>query len=253
MAREIICETFGQIIREPTPLATNDPTEDWFKTFLPRAAYVYRNHARLWLTVRALEQRAAIESPDGLRALIEAVYGPEADDNVPPGLFDKLLEFEGRESAAWSMGNLNTLSVMAGYMRDSGVWGSDACTPTRLTEDPQVTLRLGRLQGGRIEPYALKHAPDEPWLAWRLSEVNVSQRHAAVEAPVASQLADMEREARASWGRYDQDKILVMLEEAGDGRLAGAVMGPNGEREVSYTVGTGLVMGPSKECPASGG
>ena len=235
------------------PPATDDPPEDWFETFLPRAAYVYRDHARLWLTVRTLERTRAIESPDGLRALIEAVYGPEAENSVPPRLFDKLLTFEGRESAARSMGNLNTLSVSSGYMRDAGVWDSDTRTPTRLVEDPRATLRLARVQGGQIEPYALKHAPDEPWRAWRLSEVDVSQRHATGEAAIPSRLADAAREARAGWGRYDEDKILVLLEEAGDGRLTGAVAGPGGESAVSYTYETGLAVEPRKDRVASEG
>ena len=235
------------------PPATDDPPEDWFESFLPRAAYVYRDHARLWLTVRVLEQTGTIESPHGLRALIEAVYGPEAEDSVPCKLLRKLLAFEGRESAARSMGNLNTLSLSSGYMRDAGVWDSDMRTPTRLIEDPRATLRLARLKEGRIEPYALRHAPDEPWRAWRLSEVAVSQRHVAGEAAVPSRLADAVREARACWGRYDEDKILVLLEEAADGRLTGWVMGPDGERAVSYTDGMGLALEPRKDCAASGG
>ncbi|MYE00134.1 MAG: CRISPR-associated helicase Cas3' [Alphaproteobacteria bacterium] len=224
------------------PPAMDDPPEDWFETFLPRAAYVYRDHARLWLTVQALEQTEAIESPKGLRGLIEAVYGPEAESNVPCGLIDKLLTFEGKESAARSMGHLNTLSASSGYMRDAGVWDSDMRVPTRLVEDSRVTLRLARMHDDRIEPYALKHAPDEPWRAWRLSEVDMSQRHVKGEAPVPSQLVDAVREARANWGRYDEDKILVLLEDAGDGRLAGAVMGPDGECAISYTDETGLVV-----------
>ena len=235
------------------PPAADDPPEDWFEALLPRAAYIYPDHARLWLTVRALEQTESITSPDGLRALIEAVYGPDAEDSVPCRLFDKLLMFEGRESAARSMGHLNSLRVSSGYMRDSGAWDSDMRTPTRLTEDPRITLRLARVHDGRVEPYALKHAPCEPWRAWRLSEVDVSRRHAAGEAVIPSRLADAVREAKAGWGRYDEDKILVLLEETGDSRLAGTVMGPDGERAVSYTDETGLAMAPRKDFKASGG
>ena len=119
-------------------------------------------------------------------------------------------------------------------------------TPTRLIEDPRSTLRLARVQDGRIEPYALQHAPNEPWRAWRLSEVDVSRRHAVAEAPVPSQIADAVREVKASWGRYDGDKILVLLEETDHGRLSGAVMGPQGERTATYSE-MGLVMEPQKD------
>ncbi len=221
------------------PPAADDPPEDWFERFLPRAAYIYGDHARLWLTVRTLEQAEAIESPGKLRALIEAVYGPEAKDRVPPKLCDKLLAFEGREAAARSMGHINTLRVSSSYMRDAGVWDSDIRTPTRLVEDPRATLRLALMKDGRLEPYALAYAPKEPWRAWRLSEVEVSRRHVARET-VPSRLADAARKTMANWGRYDAGKILVVLEEAGDGRLVGAVMGPDRERRVLYSVSDGL-------------
>ncbi len=223
------------------PPASDDPPENWFETFLPRAAYVYRDHARLWLTVRTLEQTGAIESPGKLRALVEAVYGPEAEDSIPLGLCGSLLAFEGRKSAARSMGHLNTLSVSSGYVRDAGAWDSDMRTPTRLIEDPHLTLRLARVQDGRVEPYALAHAPREPWRAWRLSEVDIPQRHVTSEA-IPSRFEQAAHEARAGWGRYDDDKILVVLEEASDGRLVGAAMGPNGERRVSYSVSDGLAL-----------
>lgn len=224
------------------PPAVGDPPGDWFERFLPRAAHVYEDHARLWLTVRTLEQAGAIESPGELRALVEAVYGPEAEEDVPEGgLFDKLLKFEGKEKAAESIGYLNTLRVSSGYMRDSGAWDSDMRTPTRLIEDPGATLRLAVMKDGRLEPYALAYAQMELWRAWRLSEVDISRRHVAGEA-VPSRLADAAREVKAGWGRYDEDKILVVLEEAGDGRLVGAVMGPNGERRVSYSASDGLSL-----------
>ena len=53
----------------PEPVV--DADERWFDRAFPRAKYVYRDHARLWLTARALEDTGAIESPVGLRALIE--------------------------------------------------------------------------------------------------------------------------------------------------------------------------------------
>ncbi len=222
------------------PPATEDPPEEWFDSFLPRAAYVYQDHARLWLTVRVLEQTEAIESPKGLRSLIEAVYGSHAESNVPCGLIDKLLTFEGKESADRSIGHQNTLRVSSGYVRDAGAWDSDIRTPTRLTEDPRITLRLARVQDGRIEPYAPKHVPADPWREWRLSEVDISHRHVTGEAAVPSHLAEAVREAKANWGRYDEDKVLVLLVASDSGQLVGAVMGPRGERRVSYSDSKGF-------------
>ena len=98
-------------------------------------------------------------------------------------------------------------------MRDAGAWDSDVRTPTRLDDEPQVTLRLARAVDGRIVPYAHDAAPDEPWRAWRLSEVNVSARRVGGEA-LAPDLGDAAQVAKASWTRFDSDKILVVLEQA---------------------------------------
>ncbi len=228
------------------PAAEEDAAEDWCKALFPRAAHVYRDHARLWLTARTLEEAGAIETPGGLRALIEAVYGPEAEARVPPGLRASLWSAEGKAGADRGVANMNTLKLSPGYVRDAGAWDSDVRTPTRLADDPSATLRLARARGGRIEPYAAASAPGEPWRAWRLSEVDVSQRHATGEA-VPPRFAEAAREAKAGWGRHDADKILAVLEEDGDGRLAGAVMGPERERVVSYSPGTGLAFGPRAE------
>ena len=58
-----------------SPPPADDADTDWFKAAFPRASYVYRDHARLWLTAKLLEEKGVIESPDGLRPLIEGVYG----------------------------------------------------------------------------------------------------------------------------------------------------------------------------------
>ena len=145
-----------------TPEPAADADEEWFSRAFPRAKYVYPDHARLWLTARALEKAGAIESPEGLRALIEAVYGDDAETAIPDGLLASRTEAEGRAGAEQSIANYNVLEFTKGYMRDAGAWDSDVRTPTRLDDNPQVTLRLARVIDGRIEPYARNAASDEP-------------------------------------------------------------------------------------------
>ena len=53
------------LIVAPEPVS--DAQADWFKILFPRAAHVYRDHARIWLSARALEDAGVIESPGGLR------------------------------------------------------------------------------------------------------------------------------------------------------------------------------------------
>jgi CRISPR-associated endonuclease/helicase Cas3 len=60
------------------PAAVPDPGADWYASAFPKAAAVYRHHGRPWLTARELAARGALVLPRDARALVEAVYGPEA-------------------------------------------------------------------------------------------------------------------------------------------------------------------------------
>ena len=206
------------------PEATADADRRWFARAFPRAQYVYRDHARLWLTARALENARGIESPAGLRGLIESVYGQEADASLPEALQDYYFDAEGRAGAERGVATSNLLDPVKGYVRDAGAWDSDVRTPTRLNDDPHVTLRLARIRDGRIEPYARAEGPDDLWRAWRLSEVNVSARRVQGEA-VRPEIAGAVSAAKAEWTRFDQDKVLVVLEAAdvSSGSLLGSV------------------------------
>lgn len=228
----------------PGPIANADA--EWFSRAFPRAAYVYKDHARLWLTAKALADAGSIESPGGLRALVEAVYGDDVDTDVPEALLSRFFDSEGKSGADRGVANTNVLDLAKGYVRDGGAWDSDMRTPTRLVDDPQVTLRLARVRGGRIEPYASQAEPDESWRAWRLSEVNISVRRVGGEA-VPPEHADAAQAAKSDWTRFDADKILVVLEgsEAEEQPLSGTVLSgsetPKGVR-LSYHSQRGLTV-----------
>lgn len=200
------------VVVGPVPAA--DADEEWFRRAFPRAAYVYQDHARLWLTARTLEDAGVIESPGEMRTLIEAVYGGDADANLPAALQANFFEAEGKAGADRGAANFNLLSLRKGYVRDAGAWDVDVRTPTRIEEVPQVTLRLARVQAGRIVPYAHAAASNEPWRAWRLSEVNVAATRVGGDA-VPQEYAAAAKVARRDWSRLDSDKILVVLEETG--------------------------------------
>ena len=229
-----------------TPPPLDDANEDWFKTAFPRAAYVYRDHARLWLTARLLEETGGIESPGGLRSLIEAVYGDEAEVRVPNGLVASLFDAEGRAGAERGIATTNVLAFAKGYVRDGGAWDSDVRTPTRLDDDPQVTLRLAQVQGGRIEPYAHDHEFGlDQWRAWRLSEVNVTRRRVSGEA-LPPDHAEAARAAKADWTRFDEKKIMIVLEKSVQSALSGVVLDGTGnskEVTITYSQERGLTFG----------
>ena len=224
----------------PTP--DSDAGEDWFANAFPRAAHVYRDHARLWLTARALENAEAIESPGGLRALVEAVYGDDSEACVPEGLKSRFFDAEGRAGAERGIATTNVLKLSTGYVRDGGAWDRDVRTPTRLDDDPGITLRLARLSGGRVAPYARDTAPDQPWRAWRLSEVNVPARRVGDEV-IPPGYADAVCAAKADWTRLDDGKRLVLLVDAGEGAMREALTADittNAEASLWYSPATGL-------------
>ena len=212
-----------------SPEPTDDPDAHWYRRAYPRAAYVYSAHARLWLTARVLKERGAIESPQGLRSLIESVYGEDVANRVPPALQQSFNEDEGRRGADSGLANINTLSLHKGYTRDGGAWDSDLRTPTRLVDQPQVTLRLARWENGAVRPYF----PDrQDWRAWRLSEINVSERRISAERLPDSAAAGI-AELKADWRSYDADKIVILLSEEG-GSYRGHARNEKGEVLIRY-------------------
>lgn len=223
------------------PEASADAPADWFGKPFPRAQYVYRDHARLWLTAKVLGEAGAIDSPAGLRSLIEAVYGEDVEADVPPDLQSVFWDAEGRERAERGVAKIGTLKLKSGYVRDGGAWSKDVKTATRIADDPQVTLRLARVRSGRVEPHA-ERPESERWQAWRLSEVSVAKRRISGEA-IPSEHAAAASEAKAEWGKYDQDKILILLEEKGGRTVGSAVCGEGGSRPVTVEYGEhGLIF-----------
>ena len=227
------------------PPAVACANADWFKSMFPRAAYVYRDHARLWLTASVLEKEEFIRSPGGLRLLIETVYGDDAEMSVPNDLMGSFFDAEGRAGAERGVATTNVLALGKGYVRDSGAWASDTRTPTRLVDDPHVTLRLACVRDGRIEPFAQEVTPDEPWRAWRFSEVTVSTRRVKGEF-VAPELAAAARDAKAGWTRFDAEKILAVLKEDTAAGFSGEVLtGDDGSTRtaIHYNSDRGLTFG----------
>ena len=212
-----------------SPESTTNADENWFRGTFPRAAHVYPDHARLWLTARMLEDAGGIASPGGLRHLIEAVYGPSADERVPDALQGSYWDAEGRAGAERGVANSNVLDIHTGYLRDGGAWDADIRTPTRLNDQPQTTVRLARLRDDRVVAYAAAATGAASWKDWRLSEISVASHRLGTEAEYPEHDAAV-RAAKADWGRFDEGKVLVILNPMGvDGTFQGiAVSG--GER-----------------------
>jgi len=157
------------------------PKADWHSCLFRRAAYVYPDTGRLWLTQKVLMEQGAIRMPDGARLLIESVYGQDADSRIPAELLDATDRQMGRALGDYSLARTNALQLDMGYCRDSGSWDAEEKTPTRLGEDDRDFVLL-RVTTEGLKPWAASHA--HPWAA---STVKIAARKLDRLAPAWEQ------------------------------------------------------------------
>jgi CRISPR-associated endonuclease/helicase Cas3 len=211
-------------VLSPDPSAV--VTTSWYKAMFRRGARVYPDHAGLWLTARELQRRGCLQLPQDARALIEAVYGEVAGEEIPEALASSRSRAEGEAVAATQTGEYALLPLKEGYPAAVRKWENDMRVATRLGE--QVSLiRLARWDGRGLRPWC----GGEGWLAWRLSEVSVMRyRVAAVPTPGDPTLAASVDQVRGTWPEYAQDTLLLPLMPAGDGsgRWIGRAIGSEG-------------------------
>ncbi|WGF90213.1 CRISPR-associated helicase Cas3' [Marinivivus vitaminiproducens] len=209
---------------------------DWYKAMFPRAAWVYRSHARLWLTAKHLFGRETVSVPEDIRALVEAVYGEEAISGIPIAFERNLNESEGESGAQRSVAASNLLIPQKGYGGNHVGWDAEVRIPTRLGEK-QTVLRLAWCDDDQIVPWSSD--PDRR-RAWALSEVSV--RASRVSGSLETARALQRTVAlRDGWTRYDEDKILLLLRPEVEGRWSGTVLdGKGAEIKVTYDRREGL-------------
>ena len=184
-----------------------------------------------------------IKSPDCLRALIEGIYSDEAEKSIPNGLTESFNDFLGREGGDRGTANYNCLKLSTGYTHGGGRWDSDERTPTRLSE-PTIIFRLGRLEEGRLRPWAEneENTDMDKLLLWRLSEVGLSRR-LADDALIPAEFADQEKAIRESWGKWQDDKKLLILQQSNiRGLWQGSVACGKKIQDLVYSRGKGLKL-----------
>jgi len=221
-----------------TPQLEENPPKDWLDDLLPKTKWVYQDAGVLWRTLRALENHACIDAPDGLRGLIQQVYD---DDSCPLNLEASADRARGDALAATGTARQYALNIGAGYVGENLIWASDVRVPTRLS-DHQTSVRLGRVMADRsVVPWAANAETKLPaWHQWSLSEVRVSRRRVPMNS-----VADVTHRAacdaaRKTWGRWEQEIPLVPLRSDGD-RWIGSVLTPDGQLvAVAYDAWSGL-------------
>jgi CRISPR-associated endonuclease/helicase Cas3 len=205
------CERPKLLIVSPEPVA--EPEAAWARdAALGGSAFVYPPHL-LWRSARALFQVGEIAVPAGVRDLVEAVYGPEAEA-VPAGLAQAEVHFLGTSEAARGQARFNLLDPAAGYALGSGTWESDVVMPTRLGDD-YVTFRMAREENGSLVPFC---GDTDPARAWALSEIALRRSIAddAEASPAVERL-------RAGWPKWQREiPVLVLIPRHPGGFMAQA-------------------------------
>jgi CRISPR-associated endonuclease/helicase Cas3 len=222
------------------PDPVDEPDREWFASFLPKAAYVYDNHAQLWLGLRPLIEKGSFTMPDDARGLIEGVYG---DVPLPSGLEESYFSSQGERSSEGSLGDYNALKACS-YYGDTGGgrWWAEEKAPTRLGDS--TTLYLARRNREGVRPLIAEG--DFPW---HTSTVSVlASRIKAAERPTTVAVAEWERAmgelpAKGKWG------VLLVL----DDDLQGEAINGRGERvTVRYSEEEGLLVGDECDMVTAG-
>jgi CRISPR-associated endonuclease/helicase Cas3 len=199
------------------PEFTDSPATNWLSASFPGTAAVYPDHGRLWLTARLFNKFNALvmpgESgkPGGARTLVESVYGDESDTSIPKTFQAKSNKAEGENSAKRGIGSANTITFGKPYEHKGIEPWDEARIPTRIEDQPSVTVRLARLETGGLRPWY----DSANQYAWELSQLSVRYSLFAEELhdPKQSVLVESCRATMPDQGKWS--KLLVLAEENG--------------------------------------
>jgi CRISPR-associated endonuclease/helicase Cas3 len=196
-----------------SPLPDKDCKENWYSAFFPGAAFVYEDHARLWLTAFYLSQHPTIEVPRDLREAVEFVYA-EDNEHIPPVFERKSNKVEGKQKAAAVSAKMNTLILEDGYSISGGQWEDDIYVPTRLG-DLSVSLRLAKWDGKNLQPWAGADFQTNPW---PLSEVSVRKALVKTERTETPGLEAAVAELKSKWpGKSEFYRVIPLTQSANGG------------------------------------
>lgn len=217
------------------PVPDADAPAGWFKSFLPKAAAVYTDHGRLWLTAHWLAKHGGFSLPKNARAMIEAVYGEESYESTPDGLKKSSDKKEGACQCERNMARQNSLSFERGYSSTGNPW-PDEDTHTEIGTrlgDKTVRIRLARRDGERLTSWATTGST----IDWPLSELTVPWRLIAGEAERDASLLEAARKNMMDEGKH----CLIVALEQGEHDWNGWATGPEGKAiRVIYSETLGL-------------
>lgn len=197
----------GVLMPEPTA----DAGSDWFKSLLPKAARVYPDHGKLWLTGRWLSSHGTFDLTAHARDMIESVYGEDGYEQIPSALQSVTDAAEGACKGDRGTARSNLLSFDQGYDPTGTEWPDEDAQvdiTTRLGEKT-VRLRLAKISADGLTPWAVA----DNSIAWALSELTVPWRLITKESPRHAECIEQAREGMPDQGRYC---LIVPLEQCED-------------------------------------
>ncbi len=216
----------------PKPVAS--PAADWTADpAIGGSRFVYPPHL-LWRTARSLFSVGCIIIPNGVRPLVESVYGEEAEA-VPASLEQAETEFIGKEAAARSSAQMNLLDPSQGYGRASGDWAADHRVPTRLG-DEQTIFRMAKWVDDKLVPW-IEHP--ELRKAWSLSEISLRRDLADGETLDSLDLQAV-AELKQRWTAWEQELPLLVLRPVGGGQWRCRAARREAVVELGYSPTAGL-------------
>jgi CRISPR-associated endonuclease/helicase Cas3 len=208
------------IIHGPLPEERAD--NNWFKSFFPKAAFVYPSHGCLWLTAQLLAEKKLLKMPDDARTLIEAAFS-ESAERIPESLQQRDQQADAKWQADKSLAHINMLKLDEGYEATLTQWREDMKTPTRLG-GMDTTVRLARWDGTILTPwYSHVRFP------WDMSQVNI--RSSMVNAEVIHDGALGQEISKLKEMLPDKGKwsVLVALQKGEDGQWCGKALNKKNE------------------------
>lgn len=218
-----------------TPTFSETPPVNWLGETFAATGAVYPDHGRLWLTTQVLREAGALVMPDNARTLVEGVYGADSDAAIPEVFSARTNRVEGDRAARRGMGAANTIKLEQAYEYTGFEPWDDARIPTRLEEQPSVTVRLARLVDGDLQPWCGTNDRH----AWELSQLNVRYSLFAEEAhnPELAAKTDACRAVMPDKGSWSK---LLVLTKADGAWLGTALNGKREEIKLSYDSVLGL-------------